>query len=120
MAPGFGLLGGHPAVSLPIKLVSNQQKGEVLRVFCLRMLLATFPPLLEILEALSVGDVKHEGARIGTTVEREPEGLIFLLPGGVPDLQIDDGPFNHYLLLPEVSADGGLSRHRRQLVDVLL
>ena len=71
MAPGLGLFGGHTAISLLIKLVANHQKGKVLWVSRLRMLLATFPPLLEVLEALSVRDVKDEGTRIGTSVERE-------------------------------------------------
>ena len=71
MAPGLGLLGGHPALSLPIKLVAYHQKGKVLWVSRLRMLLAAFLPLLQVGEALSVGNVKHEGTRIGTSVERE-------------------------------------------------
>ena len=73
MAPGLGLLGGHPAVPVPIKLVAYHQKGKVLWVSRLRMLLATFLPLLEVGEALSVCDVKDEGTRIGTSVEREAE-----------------------------------------------
>lgn len=84
-----------------IRLISQQEEGELLGVFGPRLVFKVLLPLRDALEALRTSNVIYEDASFGTPVESYSKALIALLARCVPNLEfsISCMPSN----LPEVS-----------------
>lgn len=80
------LLRDHALVLLDINLVSEDHKGERVRVARARLDEKLVAPRVERVERLCVVDVVDEHAAVGAAVEGDAERLEALLAGCVPEL----------------------------------
>ena len=71
-----------------IRLVPQEEEGELFGVLRCGLVFKVILPLCDALEALRAGNVIDEDASLGTPVESDPETLVTLLPSCVPNLEI--------------------------------
>ena len=73
-----------------IRLVPQQEEGELFGVFRRGLVFKVLLPLCDALEALRASNVIDEDASFGTPVECDPETLIALLASCVPNLECEN------------------------------
>mmetsp|Transcript_6303 Transcript_6303/g.18423 ORF Transcript_6303/g.18423 Transcript_6303/m.18423 type:complete len:232 (+) Transcript_6303:844-1539(+) len=118
LAPLLGLGARHAAILLPVNLVPEHHKREVLWVPGTCLVQKLVPPIVQGFKSLGVCYVVNKDTRVGSSVERHTKGLKALLPCRVPDLQSDELIVDHDLLGEEVRPNGGLVLLRVPLVHV--
>ena len=87
VGPLLASLCGHRAISLLVKLISDADEGEWLRILRPSVLVEAISPSAKCFEWCLVRDVIAEGAAVSSTIKGVSEWLELLLAGGIPDLQ---------------------------------
>lgn len=95
LAPGLGLGSLHFAVAFSVQFISDEDKRVAIGVGWGCVFNEAVAPLSQIVEAFLAGNVVNKGTAVGASVESVAEGLEFLLAGGVPDLEGDNGVVDH-------------------------
>ena len=91
-----------------IAFIAYDDEWEFAGLLRTDMFQETILPFGEVLECFSSREIEAQGAAVGSSIKCISNRLIFLLPGGVPNLNSDNSIINDHFLLLEVSSDSGL------------